>query len=202
MKMNQEDPKKFVRSMKIGIEKAVPGMVVSEAVKSPAGGAIIAADTILSETHISYLREMGVYNIYIELCDIPKECDPIRGKTVMVVDDSLFFRHMFAKMLFRMGMLVCGEFETAEEAIHKAVIYKPDLMVMDIHLPKMNGVMAINKMKPRLPDTKFLAVSGDKDRRVVAEALKAGASDYVVKPIKWDVLKPRILKLFESAAQH
>jgi len=56
-----------------------------------------------------------------------------------------------------------------------------------------------------MPQTKILAVSTDKEKAVIIEAFRAGANDFIVKPIKWDILKPRLLKLFsdnENNAAH
>jgi len=56
-----------------------------------------------------------------------------------------------------------------------------------------------------MPQTKILAVSTDKEKAVIIEAFRAGANDFIVKPIKWDILKPRIINLFpvkESSVNH
>ncbi|MFA6448313.1 MAG: response regulator [bacterium] len=195
---SQKKTKQFVRSAKMKIDKVVAGMALAEEVRSISGAIIIAADTILSQDQIDRLVELGITSVFIETCDIPKELDPLRKKTVIVVDDSLFFRHMFAKMLYRMGMLVCGELKSGEEAINSALIYKPDLLVVDIHLPGIDGRDVIKKLRPRLPNTKFLAVSSHKDRDTIIESLKSGAHDFIAKPIQWDTLKPRLLKLFPA----
>jgi two-component system, chemotaxis family, chemotaxis protein CheY len=191
--------KSFVRSIRVKIDDVVPGMVLAEEVRTPGGAIIIAADTFLTREHLERQKECGINHLYIEACDIPKEFDPLRGKTAIVVDDSLFFRHMFAKMLYRMGMLVCDEVGTAEECLRAADRYKPDLIVMDIHLPKMDGRAAMRKLRPKLPSARFLAVSSDKERQTIIEAFKSGANDFIAKPIIWETLKPRVLKLFSQS---
>jgi two-component system, chemotaxis family, chemotaxis protein CheY len=190
--------KQFVRSAKTKIENVIPGMVLADEVRSTSGAIIVSADTILQPNHIEHLNDIGVTSVFIEICDIPKEFDPLRKKTAIVVDDSLFFRHMFAKMLYRMGMIVSGELKTGEEAITSALTYKPDLLVVDIYLPGIDGTEVIRKLRPRLPNTKFLAVSSHKDRDTIVGSLKSGAHDFISKPVMWDGLKPRLLKLFPT----
>ncbi len=193
------EKKAFVRSVRMKVDSVVPGMVLAEGIRSSGGAVVIKEDTFLTADHIVRLREMCVDHVYIETCEVLKEFDPLRGKTAIVIDDSLFFRHMFAKMLYKMGMLVCGEIATGEEGVRQAELYKPDLVVVDIHLPKMDGSEAMRKLRKKLPDAKFVAVSSDKSRDTIVNAFKSGANDFMIKPIKWDVLKPRILKLFDTS---
>ena len=175
-------------------------MVVTEAVKNQTGGIVLPADAILTHTHLDRLRELGIEHIYIMRCEVAKEFNPLRGKTAIIIDDSLFFRHMFGKMLYRMGMFVCEESETAEEGIRFAKRYKPDLVVVDIHLPKMDGIHAISKLKKDLPDTKLLAASVDKERKTVLDSIRAGAHYFLAKPIHWETLNPIILNLLAPEA--
>lgn len=191
-----ETNRAFVQSTRVKIEDVVPGMILAESVKNELGATIIPEDTKLTREQIEHLRSANVSYVYIEIIETAKEFDPLRGKTAVVVDDSMFFRHMFSKMLYRMGIHVSDETETAERAIEVALKHPPDLIVMDIHLPKMSGNEAIRRLKSRLPEAKFVAVSSDQDRRTVIEALQSGANDFIVKPVKWESLHPRIQKLF------
>lgn len=200
--MEESIENKIVRSERITLDNAVPGMVVTEAVTNEAGGVVLPADSILTHTHLDRLRELGIEHIYIMRCSVAKEFNPLRGMTAIVIDDSLFFRHMFGKMLYRMGMFVCEESETAEEGIRFAKKYKPDLVVVDIHLPKMDGVHAIAKLKKELPGVRLLAASVDKERHTVIDAIRAGAHYYLVKPVQWETLKPIILNILAPGAAH
>ncbi|HPI78377.1 MAG TPA: response regulator [bacterium] len=205
MQADGAEKKPYVKSVRSRIEDIVPGMAVAEDIKNTAGGIIVAADTFLTSSHIQKLKECGIDRLYIQTCDMNKEFDPLRNKRAVVVDDSLFFRHMFSKMLYRMGMFVCGESPTAEEGLEAVSVYSPELVVMDIHLPKMDGRLAIKQIHRKMPQTKILAVSTDKEKAVIIEAFRAGANDFIVKPIKWDILKPRIINLFpvkESSVNH
>ncbi len=205
MQADGAEKKPYVKSVRSRIEDIVPGMAVAEDIKNTAGGIIVAADTFLTRAHIDKLRDCGIDRLYIQTCDMNKEFDPLRNKRAVVVDDSLFFRHMFSKMLYRMGMFVCGEAPTAEDGLEAVSVYSPELVVMDIHLPKMDGRLAIKHIHKKMPQTKILAVSTDTEKATIIETFRAGANDYMVKPIKWDILKPRLLKLFsdnENNAAH
>ena len=196
MKSSEDIESKIVRSEKVSIENTVAGMVLADDVKNEAGGVVLAADSILTKTHLARLRKQGVMTLYIQRWSPPKEFNALRGKTAIVIDDSLFFRHMFGKLMYRMGMFVCEEAETGEQGLVFAKRYKPDLVVVDIHLPGMSGIRAIRKLRKAVPHARVLAVSVDKNRQTVVDALRAGAHHFLGKPINWDSLKPQILNLF------
>jgi len=189
--------KKFIRSVKIGIDAAVPGMLLAEDIRNRAGGIVVAAESLLNRAAIDRIREMGLRSIYIETHAVPKEFDRLKGKNAIVLDDSLFIRHMFSKMLYRMGMFVIEELESPGECVEAALRYKPDLLVIDTCLPQgVSGIDVIKKLRPKLPQTKILCISAEKNKDTIVRAIKAGADDFMVKPIKWNDLKPRMQKLF------
>ena len=197
MTVSKDSQKKpFVRSTRMKIENVVPGMVLAEDVRTAAGAALVTADTLLTSELIERLKAAYICYLYIATCETLKEFNPLRGKKAFLIDDSPFFRQIFTEMLYRMGMHVCGEADTAEECLQAAGRCKPDLVVMEIHLPKMDGRDAMERLRPKLPAAKFLVVSSDKECQTIIEAFKSGADDYIFKPIKWDTLKPRVLKLF------
>lgn len=190
--------KAAVQCRKIDLDDAASGMVLADAVKNTAGGTILAADSILSTKTIVRLKECGIFSIYVEKESAPKEYGILHGKKAIVVEDSLFFRHMFSRNLYNMGFFVCEEAENAEESITFSRRYKPDIIIMDIHLPGMKGSEAIKKITAFLPDVKIFAVSTDQNKSTILEALRAGACDFITKPLNWDMLKPRILNHFEQ----
>lgn len=106
------------------------------------------------------------------------------GKTILVVDDSLFLRENL-KMLFKQeGYEVVGEAGDGEEAIQKTVQLNPSLITMDITMPGMNGIEAIKAIKARSPEIKIIVCSAMGDKFSLAEAIVAGADDFVVKPFQ------------------
>ena len=80
----------------------------------------------------------------------------------------------------------------------RLVRYKPDLVVVDINLPGMDGIQAVKKMKKKAPDSVFVSASVNKDKQTIVQAIKAGASDYLVKPVQWDQIENRIVALFQE----
>lgn len=192
---------KFVRSERISIDDAQPGMIVADDIKTDTGGIVLSADSIILRNNIDKLREQGIEYLYVVKKETPKEHNPLRGFKAVIVDDSLFFRHMMAKMLYYMGIYVCGDADSGEEGVKTALKFQPDLVIMDMHLPGINGNEAIKRIKEKLPKTKFIAISTDKDRKIIVDAIRSGAGDYLVKPLKWDQIRPRIENLLVPPAE-
>ncbi len=187
--------KKFVQSARIKLENVVPGMALAEEIKNAAGGIVLAAGATLSRNDIEIISRMGVDKVYIEKVEVQKEHNALRGKKAVVIEDALFFRHMFAKMLYRMGIFVADDVETAEEGIVSAKKYSPDLLVVDVHLPGKSGIEVIKQVRKKLPCVKFLAVSSDKSRDNIINVVKAGADEFLLKPIRWEVFSARVMSL-------
>ncbi len=76
---------------------------------------------------------------------------------------------------------VLDTFKTAEEALYEIPKLKPDIVVMDINLPGMNGIECIRQVKDKTPDTQFMMFTVYENDEKVFEALKAGASGYLLK---------------------
>jgi DNA-binding NarL/FixJ family response regulator len=83
---------------------------------------------------------------------------------------------------------LAGETATGEEALNLARKLTPDLVVMDIHLPDLNGIEATRKILKAQPSIKVLIFTRDPNRKLVQEALQAGASGYVLKTGKVEEL--------------
>jgi DNA-binding NarL/FixJ family response regulator len=77
--------------------------------------------------------------------------------------------------------LVVGSFKTGEEALQQLPIIRPDIVIMDINLPGMNGIECIRQVKDKSPSTQFMMFTVYENDEKVFEALKAGASGYLLK---------------------
>ena len=77
--------------------------------------------------------------------------------------------------------LIVGSFKTGEEAVQKLPEIKPDIVIMDINLPGMNGIECIRQVKDKSPSTQFMMFTVYENDEKVFEALKAGASGYLLK---------------------
>lgn len=106
---------------------------------------------------------------------------------VLIVDDALFMRRMLSDILKKEGIEVCGEAENGKEAIDKFQQLKPDLVTMDIVMPKMDeidGVAAVKEIMKIDPQAKIIMVSAMGQHSLVVEAIQAGAKDFVTKPFQ------------------
>jgi len=101
---------------------------------------------------------------------------------VVLVDDHAIFREALRAMLgAHPDIEVIGEAGNGRDAMGLARDLSPDVIVLDIGMPDMNGIEAAEAIVARSPNTKVIALSTHADRRFVAEMIKAGASGYVVK---------------------
>jgi DNA-binding NarL/FixJ family response regulator len=76
---------------------------------------------------------------------------------------------------------ILDTFKTAEEALYELPVLKPDIVIMDINLPGMNGIECIRQVKDKIPATQFMMFTVYENDEKVFEALKAGASGYLLK---------------------
>ena len=106
---------------------------------------------------------------------------------VLVVDDALFMRRMLSDILKKEGIEVCGEAENGKDAIQKYQQLKPDLVTMDIVMPKIeeiDGVGAVKEIIKADPQAKIIMISAMGQHSLVVEAIQAGAKDFVTKPFQ------------------
>ena len=79
------------------------------------------------------------------------------------------------------GLEVVGEASDGPEAVHKAVELKPDLILLDISLPTLNGIEAARQILKLVPESKIIFLSQESSPEIIEEAMNVGASGYVVK---------------------
>lgn len=102
--------------------------------------------------------------------------------TILVADDHLIVREGLAVLLNRQpDMEVVGEAEDGRTTVRLAQKLQPDLVIMDIAMPDLNGIDATRQIKAEVPGVKVIALSMHADKRFVAGMLKAGASGYLLK---------------------
>ena len=114
---------------------------------------------------------------------------------LMIVDDHPLFRQGLRDVLEIAGeMQVVGEAADGEEAMNRAFDLKPDVILMDINLPTMNGLQVTREIKSELPETKFVMITGYDDAEQVFHALSVGASAYCPK----DITPEALIQVIES----
>jgi NarL family two-component system response regulator LiaR len=104
---------------------------------------------------------------------------PIR---VLVVDDyPVICRGLAAILTTYENLLVVGEADDGEAAIRLCATTHPDVIVMDLHMPHMDGLAATRHLRRHYPEVQILILTGDQDDQLVQDALKAGANGYLLK---------------------
>lgn len=106
------------------------------------------------------------------------------NNTVLVCDDAVFMRTMISDILTQAGLEVVGEADSGAAAVEKYKALKPDLVTMDIIMPEMGGIDAVKAITNFDPQARVLMCSAMGQQALVAEAIQAGAKDFVVKPFQ------------------
>ena len=109
-------------------------------------------------------------------------------QSVLICDDSLFARTMTRKMLDQAGYNVVGEAGDGEEAVEKFRELKPELLMVDLVMPRCGGVDAIKRIVAEHPGARIVVCSAMGQETLVREAMEAGARGFVVKPARAETL--------------
>ncbi len=104
------------------------------------------------------------------------------AKTVLITDDTAFMRMTLRNVIEKNGYEVVGEAADGEQAVELYKELRPDMVTMDITMPKMDGITAIKEIMKIDPDAKMIVCSAMGQNPLVIEALSAGAKDFLVKP--------------------
>ena len=106
-------------------------------------------------------------------------------KRILVVDDAFFMRKLIRSILEEAGFEVCGEASNAVEGVKLYKELKPDVVTLDIIMPKieeLDGITAVREILSFDPQAKIIIISALGEYRLIQEALSYGAKDYIVKP--------------------
>jgi two-component system chemotaxis response regulator CheY len=104
--------------------------------------------------------------------------------SVVIVDDDNMLRDMLKLILRGEDFSVVGEASNGQDAITQCEKLKPQLVLLDITMPKMDGLQALEKIRKVCPEAIVLMISADATMDRVAEAIKKGAAGFLVKPLK------------------
>ncbi len=108
------------------------------------------------------------------------------GNKILIVDDAAFMRMMIKEVLTKNGFEVVGEAENGARAVEQFNALSPDLVIMDITMPEVNGIEALKMIKAAKADAKVIMCSAMGQQAMVIEAIQAGAKDFIVKPFQAD----------------
>jgi two-component system chemotaxis response regulator CheY len=117
------------------------------------------------------------------------------SKRVMLVDDAAFMRMMLKDILTKNGYEVCGEAENGAVAVEKYKELMPDLVLMDITMPEVNGIESLKAIKAINKDAKVVMCSAMGQQAMVIESIQAGAKDFIVKPFQADRVLEAVRKV-------
>ena len=108
------------------------------------------------------------------------------AKNILICDDAAFMRMMIKDILTKNGYTVAGEAENGLKAVEKYAELKPDLVLMDITMPEMDGIQALKSIKSNDPSAVVIMCSAMGQQAMVIESIQSGAKDFIVKPFQAD----------------
>lgn len=114
---------------------------------------------------------------------------------ILLVDDAAFMRMMLKDILSKAGYDPIVEAENGLVAVEKYKEETPDLVIMDITMPEMDGIQAVKEIKKIAPSANIIMCSAMGQQAMVIESIQAGAKDFIVKPFQPD----RVIEAVQKA---
>ena len=119
------------------------------------------------------------------------------GQRVLIVDDSPIMRQMLVKIFSDEGFTVAGVAVDGVEALEMFESLNPDLITLDIVMPKMRGIEVLERIMAVKPEARVIMASSVSDARTVMHCLKMGAKQYIVKPYDESKIMDAVKKALE-----
>ena len=120
---------------------------------------------------------------------------------VLLADDHTLFRRALADLINRQpGFHVVAEAANGAEAVKQAVRLKPDLVLMDIHMPELDGIQATQQLASKLSDTRIVMLTVSEEDQDLFKAIQAGAHGYLLKKIEPESLFELLRGVFRGEA--
>ncbi|MBU5426542.1 response regulator [Tissierella pigra] len=114
---------------------------------------------------------------------------------ILIVDDASFMRMMIKDILTKNGFNILGEADNGLKAVEKYKELDPDLVIMDITMPEMDGINAVKEIKKINSNARIIMCSAMGQQAMVIEAIQAGAKDFIVKPFQPDRVVEAVKKV-------
>ncbi|HVP29602.1 MAG TPA: response regulator [Myxococcota bacterium] len=118
---------------------------------------------------------------------------------VLIADDAAFMRQMIRDILEAEGLEVVGEAVDGVEAVEAFEQLHPDLVTMDIVMPRCSGIDAVKRILALDPGARIVMCSALGQETLVMEAVQAGAKDFIVKPFKPESVGVTLKKVLEKS---
>ena len=119
---------------------------------------------------------------------------------VLIADDASFMRQMIRDIIDSEGYEVVGEATDGMEVVDKYKELHPDIVMMDIVMPKRSGIDAVKAIMEFAPKASVVMCSALGQETLVMEAIQAGAKDFIVKPFKPEAVLATLKKVLEKGA--
>lgn len=117
---------------------------------------------------------------------------------ILIVDDAAFMRMTIRRMLEANGHTIVGEAGTGSEGVEKYKRHKPDIALLDLTMPEMDGMAAIKEIREFDPNAQVIVCTALGQQSKIAEAIESGAADFIVKPFVADRLLAAIDKCLNT----
>ena len=121
--------------------------------------------------------------------------------SISIVEDQRALRESLAEWLGHVPGIRCvGAYATGEEALRNIPANKPDVVLMDINLPGMNGIQCVSRLKERLPKTQVLMLTTYDEGDLIFDSLRAGANGYLLKNMPQEELVSAVEQVHAGGA--
>jgi two-component system chemotaxis response regulator CheY len=122
-------------------------------------------------------------------------------KTVLIADDAVFMREMLREILTDAGYEIVAEASDGAEAVEQFREHSPDLVTLDIVMPRKSGFDALQEILVDEPNACVVMCSALGQEALVMEALECGARDFVVKPFKPEQVRSVVARAFQKCPE-
>jgi len=123
---------------------------------------------------------------------------PTKKPSVLVADDDRTMRELLKAILKSESYPIAGEVSNGIDVVMKCVELEPDIVLLDINMPKMDGIKALDEIRKAKPEIMVIMVSGEVTIDRVKEAQSKGAAGFIVKPLKPAVVLDKIGAFWEQ----
>lgn len=125
----------------------------------------------------------------------------MEAKRVLVVDDALIIRNRITQIAEEAGWKIAGQAHDGEEALEIFQKEQPDLVTLDIVMPKLDGVATLKKIMQQDPHARVVMISAVNQKQKLAECIQAGAIDFIVKPFEKATLRSFFEKVLAAESR-
>ncbi len=116
---------------------------------------------------------------------------------IMIIDDEFYFREALKISLpwRELGFYICGEAKNGKDALEKVELLNPDIMIVDINMPIIDGLELIQNVKKRGINCKFIILTGHSEFNYAKQAVQLGVNNYILKPVNEEELKNSLFQI-------